>query len=56
MKRAKKQSIKPPQPRNPVARSPLLGKGGPHQKSRGALRREANVATSKLAREQEKQS
>ena len=41
MKRAKLHAL--PKQRNPVARSPLLGKGGPHGKSRGALRREANV-------------
>jgi hypothetical protein len=49
MKRAKQHAG--PKPRNPVARSPLLGKGGPHGKSRGALRREANVELRKLARD-----
>ena len=47
MKRAKLHGV--PKPRNPVARSPLLGKGGPHGKSRGALRREANVEAAEAA-------
>jgi len=51
MKRAKRHAM--PKPRNPVARSPLLGKGGPHGKSRCAKRREANVALEKLARDPE---
>lgn len=37
-------------PRNPVARSPLLGKGGAHGKSGGALRRKAKVELGKLGR------
>ncbi|HQR12325.1 MAG TPA: hypothetical protein PLW68_13455 [Casimicrobiaceae bacterium] len=44
MKRAKLHS--PPQsptPRNPVARSPLLRKGGPHGKTHAAKRRQANI-------------
>jgi hypothetical protein len=49
MKRAKRHRV--PKPRNPVTRSPLLGKGGPHGKSRSAKRREANVALTKLARD-----
>jgi len=49
MKRAKLHA--PPKPRNPVARSPLLGKGGAHGKSRGAQRREANVALRKAIRD-----
>ncbi|HLX28478.1 MAG TPA: hypothetical protein VKV24_08340 [Casimicrobiaceae bacterium] len=49
MKRAKQHAL--PKPRNPVARSPLLRKGGPHGKSRRALRREANVEMKKLARD-----
>lgn len=50
MKRAKQH---PPLPkvRNPVARSPLLGKGGAHGKSTRALRHEANVALRKLSRD-----
>ena len=49
MKRAKQHS--PPKPRNLVARSPLLRKGGAHGKSKSALRREANVALRKLVRD-----
>lgn len=41
MKRAKKQV--PPRRRNPVARSPLLGKGGAHGKSTAARRRRAKI-------------
>jgi hypothetical protein len=37
MKRARKQP-RPPRQRNPVARSPLLGKGGVHERSASALR------------------
>ncbi|HEX7328795.1 MAG TPA: hypothetical protein VF428_09685 [Casimicrobiaceae bacterium] len=40
--------MKIPKPRNPVARSPLLGKGGAHGKSQGALRRRARVELAKL--------
>ena len=50
MKRAKKHS--PPRPRNPVARSPLLGKGGAHGKTTAAKRRQANVELQKLVREE----
>ena len=49
MKRAKLHA--PPKPRNPVARSPLLKKGGPHGKSARALRRQAKVALAKSARD-----
>ena len=48
MKRAKRHSLKP---RNPVARSPLMNKGGAHGKSKGALRREANIELRKLVRD-----
>ena len=48
MKRAKKHP--PPKPRNPVARSPLLAKGGAHGKSNAAKRRQAKVELQKLAR------
>jgi hypothetical protein len=54
MKRAKKHS--PPQPpkvRNPVARSPLLGKGGAHGKTTAAKRRAARVALVREARDAE---
>jgi hypothetical protein len=49
VKRAKQHAV--PKPRNPVARSPLLRKGGAHGKSRGALRRQANVELQKLRRD-----
>ena len=52
MKRAKKH--RPPQPpavRNPVARSPLLRKGGAHGKSNAAKRRAAKIALEKEARD-----
>lgn len=39
MKRARK--LKPPRQRNPVARSPLLGKGGPHERSSSSKRQKA---------------
>jgi len=48
MKRAKLHP--PPKPRNPVARSPLLGKGGPHGKTARAIRRHDKIALQKLAR------
>ena len=50
MKRAKKHF--PPRLRNPVARSPLLGKGGAHGKTTAAKRRQANVELQKLVREE----
>jgi hypothetical protein len=40
----------PPKVRNPVARSPLLGKGGPHGKTNAALRRQAKLELVKLQR------
>ena len=42
MKRAKKHVL-PPKPRNPVARSPLLRKGGAHGKTTAAKRRQAKI-------------
>jgi len=51
MKRAKLHA--PPKPRNPVARSPLLKKGGPHGKTSRAQRRQAKVALAKAARDPE---
>jgi len=48
MKRAKRHPPPLPKPRNPVARSPLLGKGGPHEKSASAKRQRAKA---ELARE-----
>ena len=49
MKRAKKHTA--PKPRNPVARSPLLRKGGAHGKTTAAKRRQAAVELRKLASE-----
>ena len=48
MKRAKLHP--PPKPRNPVARSPLLRKGGVHDKAQGARRRAANMAVQQALR------
>jgi len=56
MKRAKKHPpLHVPKPRNPVARSPLLGKGGAHEKSASAKRRAANVRTARLLRDPDAQ-
>lgn len=54
MKRAKRH-LPPaaPAPRNPVARSPLLGKGGAHGKTEAARRREAKMALARLKRDPE---
>lgn len=49
MKRAKKHPL-PPKQRDPVARSPLLKKGGAHGKSTGAKRRAAAMALAREAR------
>lgn len=49
MKRAKRHPL--PSVRNPVARSPLLAKGGPHGKSTRAKRRQANIELRKLSRD-----
>lgn len=49
MKRAKRHPV--PKPRNPVARSPLLRKGGAHGKSRSAKRRAERIALRKLVRD-----
>jgi hypothetical protein len=51
-KRRKPQTV-PRKPRNPVARSPLLGKGGPHQKSTGARRQAANQRLRKALQDEE---
>jgi hypothetical protein len=51
VKRAKHRSLQPPKVRNPVARSPLLAKGGAHGKTTAARRREANLALAKEARD-----
>lgn len=45
MKRAKRSSV--PKIRNPVARSPLMGKGGAHGKSTRAKRRQAKMELAK---------
>jgi len=52
VKRAKKhRPPAPPKVRNPVARSPLLGKGGAHGRSTAAKRRAAKVALAQEARD-----
>jgi hypothetical protein len=51
MKRAKRHALVAPKPRNPVARSPLMRKGGAHGKTRSAERRQANIALTKLVRD-----
>jgi hypothetical protein len=50
MKRAK---LPPSKPRNRVATSPLLRKGGVHAKTNAAKRRAATVALKRLARDPE---
>jgi hypothetical protein len=51
VKRAKKHPPPPPKVRNPVARSPLLGKGGAHGRTTAAKRRAAKIALAKQVRE-----
>ena len=51
MKQAKKHA--PPKPRNPVARSPLLRKGGAHGKTTAAKRRQQAVDLQKVLRREE---
>jgi hypothetical protein len=51
MKRAKQRAPEPPKMRNPVARSPLLRKGGAHGKTTAAQRRQAKIELGKLARD-----
>jgi hypothetical protein len=52
VKRAKKHHpLNPPKMRDPVARSPLLGKGGAHGKTTAAKRRAAKVALAQEARD-----
>ena len=54
MKRAKKhRPLAPPKVRNPVARSPILGKGGAHGKTLAAKRRAAKMALAKDLRDPE---
>jgi hypothetical protein len=52
MKRAKQHVV--PKPRNPVARSPLLAKGGVHEKTHAAKRRRAKVALTRALRDPER--
>ncbi len=40
----------PPKPRNPVARSPLLRKGGAHGKTAAAKRRQAKIELARISR------
>jgi len=49
LKRAKKRVL--PKPRDPVARSPLLGKGGVHGKSNAARRRQGKIELHRQIRE-----
>jgi hypothetical protein len=49
MKRPKKTMLV--KVRNPVARSPLLAKGGPHVKTAGAQRRRARTALARALRD-----
>jgi len=49
VKRAKRHLA--PKPRNPVARSPLMAKGGAHGKSNAAKRRQAKVELQKVVRD-----
>ena len=52
MKRAKKhRPHEAPKVRNPVARSPLLRKGGAHGKTTAAKRRQAKIELGKRARD-----
>ena len=50
MKRARRNLL---QPRNPVATSPLLRKGGAHGKTTAARRRQAKMALARLQRDPE---
>ena len=49
MKRAKHHLLTPP--RNPVARSPLLRKGGVHDKTHAAKRRQARTLLARSLRD-----
>lgn len=49
MKTAKNRTL--PKPRNPVARSPLLGKGGAHAKTERARRHREKIELAKRARD-----
>jgi hypothetical protein len=50
-RRARARAPALPPPRNPVALSPLLRKGGAHDKSVGARRRHARMALQRQLRE-----
>jgi len=52
MKRAKKHPPPAPKPRNPVARSPLLGKGGPHERSPSAKRQRHKTEVARQLRDE----
>jgi hypothetical protein len=52
MKRARKHLSPSLKPRNPVARSPLLGKGGPHEPSPSAKRQHAKRELARRLREE----
>jgi hypothetical protein len=54
VKRAKQHA--PPKPRNPVARSPLLRKGGAHGKTTAAKRRQQAIELQKLIRRTDTES
>jgi len=49
MKRAKRNAL--PKQRNPVARSPLLAKGGAHGQTTAARRRKAAMDLAKVKRD-----
>jgi hypothetical protein len=52
MKRAKNHRLpEPPKVRNPVARSPLMRKGGAHGKSSAAKRRRQKIELGKIVRD-----
>jgi hypothetical protein len=54
VKRAKKHGLPATlKVRNPIARSPLLGKGGVHGKTTAAKRRQAKVELARLKRDAE---
>ena len=54
MKRARKRRLPtPPKQRDPVARSPLMRKGGAHGKTTRAKRRSARMALAKELRDPE---
>ncbi|HVE50128.1 MAG TPA: hypothetical protein VNG69_10985 [Casimicrobiaceae bacterium] len=51
MKRAKRHPPPLAKPRNPVARSPLLHKGGVHEKSTSAKRQRAKIELARRVNE-----